>query len=160
MERKDKKNAGGRGNSKRSASAASSAKSGRRPQGRTSSVAAKNQNNKGKKTGKAAKTAKSAARTAGAVKKAAGAVKTAAGKTGFVRDDAITRKEPNLENALDPKKVVDEADAYVKPVEQKARLEEWALPAADEPQKPIEGSDGPVQQNGEQANQEQTTQQG
>ena len=79
MERKDKKNAGGRGNSKRSASAASSAKSGRRPQGRTSSVAAKNQNNKGKKTGKAAKTAKSAARTAGAVKKAAGAVKTAAG---------------------------------------------------------------------------------
>ena len=57
----------------------SSAKSGRRPQGRTSSVAAKNQNNKGKKTGKAAKTAKSAARTAGAVKKAAGAVKTAAG---------------------------------------------------------------------------------
>ena len=82
------------------------------------------------------------------------AVKTAAGKTGFVRDDAITRKEPNLENALEPKKVVDEADAYVKPVEQKARLEEWA------PQKAIEGSDGPVQQNGEQANQEQTKQQG
>ena len=58
------------------------------------------------------------------------AVKTAAGKTGFVRDDAIVRKEPNLENALDPKKVVDESDAYVKPVEQKARLEEWAPEAA------------------------------
>ena len=89
------------------------------------------------------------------------AVKTATGKTGFVRDDAITRKEPNLENALDPKKVVDEADAYVKPVEQKARLEEWAPEAGSaEAEKPIEGSDGPVQQNGEQANQEQTNQQG
>ena len=97
------------------------------------------------------------------------AVKTAAGRTGFVRDDAITRQEPNLENALDPKKVVDETDAYVQPVEQKTRLEEWvppagtppagaaALVAADEPQKPIEGSDGPVQQNGEQAKQEQPT---
>ena len=84
------------------------------------------------------------------------AVKTAAGKTGFVRDDAIMRKEPNLENALEPKKIVNEADAYVKPVEQKARLEEWA----PEAEKPIEGSDGPVQQNGEQANQEQTNQQG
>ena len=93
-------------------------------------------------------------------------VKTAAGKTGFVRDDAIVRKEPNLENALDPKPVADESDAYVKPVDQKTRLEEWApapgapaFVAADEPQKPIEGSDGPVQQNGEQANQqEQPTQ--
>ena len=84
------------------------------------------------------------------------AVKTAAGKTGFVRDDAIMRKEPNLENALEPKKIVNESDAYVKPVEQKARLEEWA----PEAEKPIEGSDGPVQQNGEQANQEQTNQQG
>ena len=100
------------------------------------------------------------------------AVKTAAGKTGFVRDDVITRKEPNLENALEPKKTVDEADAYVKPVEQKARLEEWvppagtppagatALVAADEPQKPIEGSDGPIRQNGEQAKQEQPTTEG
>jgi ATP-dependent RNA helicase RhlB len=100
------------------------------------------------------------------------AVKTAAGKTGFVRDDAIVRKEPNLENALDPKPVADEADAYVKPVEQKARLEEWvppagtppagaaALAAADEPQKTIEGSDGPVRQNGEQAKQEQPTTEG
>ena len=100
------------------------------------------------------------------------AVKTAAGKTGFVRDDAIVRKEPNLENALDPKPVADEADAYVKPVEQKARLEEWvppagtppagaaALVAANEPQKPIEGSDGPVRQNGEQAKQEQPTTEG
>ena len=80
------------------------------------------------------------------------AVKTAAGKTGFVRDDAIVRKEPNLENALDPKPVADESDAYVKPIEQKTRLEEWA------PEKTIEGSDGPVQQNGEQAKNEQTTQ--
>ena len=93
------------------------------------------------------------------------AVKTASGKTGFVRDDAITRKEPNLENALDPKPVADESDAYVKPIEQTARLEEWApeagaaaLVAAGEPQQPIEGSGGPVQQNGEQAKNEQTTQ--
>ena len=78
------------------------------------------------------------------------AVKTAAGKTGFVRDDAIARKEPNLENALDPKPVVDESDAYVKPIEQKTRLEEWA------PEKTIEGSDGPVQQNNEQPTQETT----
>ena len=79
------------------------------------------------------------------------AVKTASGKTGFVRDDVITRKEPNLENALDPKPVADESDAYVKPIEQTARLEEWV------PQQPIEGSGGPVQQNGEQANQEEQT---
>ena len=101
------------------------------------------------------------------------AVKTASGKTGFVRDDAITRKEPNLENALDPKPLADESDAYVKPIEQTSRLEEWAPPtgpaksgeeagaaalvAADDPQKPIEGSGGPVQQNGEQAKNEQTT---
>ena len=80
------------------------------------------------------------------------AVKTASGKTGFVRDDAITRKEPNLENALDPKPLADESDAYVKPIEQTARLEEWV------PQQQIEGSGGPVQQNGEQAKNEQTTQ--
>jgi len=101
------------------------------------------------------------------------AVKTAAGKTGFVRDDAITRKEPNLENALEPKKVVDEADAYVKPVEQKARLEEWVPEAepgkeagaaksenAAEATKTIAGSDGPVLQNNEQPTQQQTTQVG
>ena len=64
------------------------------------------------------------------------AVKTATGKTGFVRDDAITRKEPNLENALEPKKVVDEADAYVRPVDQKTRLEEWAPPAPGGAQSP------------------------
>ena len=88
------------------------------------------------------------------------AVKTAAGKTGFVRDDAITRKEPNLENALDPKPVVDESDAYVKPVEQKNRLEEWAPPAPEPPpQEPgvkitIGGSGGPVQQKNEQTSKE------
>ena len=82
------------------------------------------------------------------------AVKTAAGRAGFVRDDVISRKEPNLANALEPKKVVDEADAYVKPVEQKTRLEEWA------PAKNIAGSDGPVQQNNEQPTQQQTTQVG
>ena len=61
------------------------------------------------------------------------AVKNAAGKVGFIRDDVITRKEPNLENALEPKKTVDETNAYVKPVEQKARLEEWDLPAPPPP---------------------------
>ncbi len=88
------------------------------------------------------------------------AVKTATGKTGFVRDDAITRKEPNLENALEPRKAVDESDAYVKPVEQKNRLEEWAPPAPEPPpQEPgvkitIGGSGGPVQQKNEQTSKE------
>jgi len=88
------------------------------------------------------------------------AVKNAAGKVGYIRDDVITRKEPNLENALDPKKVVDETDAYVQPVEQKTRLEEW-VPPAPEPPPPepdvkitIGGSDGPVQQNNEQTTKE------
>ena len=90
------------------------------------------------------------------------AVKNAAGKVGYIRDDVITRKEPNLENALDPKKVVDETDAYVQPIEQKTRLEEW-VPPVPEPPPPepdvkitIEGSGGPVQQNNEQITQENT----
>ena len=94
------------------------------------------------------------------------AVKTAAGKAGFVRDDAITRKEPNLENALEPKKVVDEADAYVRPVEQKTRLEEWvpapggASPCATASEKPSVGLDSPAPQNNEQQTQETKPQQG
>jgi hypothetical protein len=34
---------------------------------------------------------------------------------------------PTFENALEPKKVVDESDAYSKPVEQKTRYEEWTV---------------------------------
>ena len=94
------------------------------------------------------------------------AVKTASGKTGYVRDDVVTRKEPNLENALEPKKVVDETDAYVKPVEQSTRLEEWApepggaRAGATAPEKPDVGPDSPAPQNNEQQPQDTKPQQG
>ena len=55
-------------------------------------------------------------------------VKNAAGKEGIVvLDDGEPRKLPSFENALEPKKDVDESDAYSKPVEQKARFEEWSV---------------------------------
>ena len=57
-------------------------------------------------------------------------VKNAAGKEGIVamkEDDTLQRKMPTFENALEPKKVVDETDAYSKPVEQKTRYEEWTV---------------------------------
>jgi hypothetical protein len=34
---------------------------------------------------------------------------------------------PTFEHALEPKRVVDESDAYSKPVEQKTRYEEWTV---------------------------------
>jgi ATP-dependent RNA helicase RhlB len=57
-------------------------------------------------------------------------VKNAAGKEGIVaikEDEPLQRKMPTFENALEPKKVVDESDAYSKPVEQKTRYEEWIV---------------------------------
>ena len=57
-------------------------------------------------------------------------VKNAAGKEGIVamkEDESLQRKMPTFENALEPKKVVDETDAYSKPVEQKTRYEEWTV---------------------------------
>ena len=57
-------------------------------------------------------------------------VKNAAGKEGIVaidEKDILKRRMPTFENALEPKKVVDESDAYSKPVEQKARFEEWSV---------------------------------
>jgi superfamily II DNA/RNA helicase len=55
-------------------------------------------------------------------------MKNAAGKEGIViLDDGEPRKLPSFENALEPKKDVDESDAYSKPVEQKARFEEWSM---------------------------------
>ena len=57
-------------------------------------------------------------------------VKNAAGKAGVVainEDEPLQRKMPTFENALEPKKVIDESDAYSKPVEQKTRYEEWKV---------------------------------
>ncbi|MCQ2389173.1 MAG: hypothetical protein MJ138_05620, partial [Kiritimatiellae bacterium] len=57
-------------------------------------------------------------------------VKNAAGKEGvftFKAEDPAPRKLPTFENALEPKKVVDESDVYAKPVEQKTRYEEWKV---------------------------------
>jgi superfamily II DNA/RNA helicase len=53
-------------------------------------------------------------------------VRNAAGKEGIVvLDDSAPRKLPTFENALEPKREVDESDAYSKPIDQKARFEEW-----------------------------------
>ena len=57
-------------------------------------------------------------------------VKNAAGKEGVVAIDEnapLQRKMPTFEKALEPKPVVDESDAYSKPVEQKTRYEEWTV---------------------------------
>ena len=57
-------------------------------------------------------------------------VKNAAGKEGIVAIDEnapLQRKMPTFEKALEPKPVVDESDAYSKPVEQKTRYEEWSV---------------------------------
>ena len=57
-------------------------------------------------------------------------VKNAAGREGLVSIDEsepLQRKVPTFETALEPKKTVDESDAYSKPVEQKTRFEEWSV---------------------------------
>lgn len=56
-------------------------------------------------------------------------VRNAAGQEGrvIVQEDLPPRPLPTFENALEPKKVVDETDVYSKPVEQKQRFEEWSL---------------------------------
>ena len=57
-------------------------------------------------------------------------VKNAAGKEGILsmkEDEPLKRKIPTFEKALEPKKVVDESDAYSKPVSQKTRYEEWTV---------------------------------
>ncbi len=58
-------------------------------------------------------------------------VKNAAGQEGrvAVQEDLPPRPLPSFENALEPKKVVDETDVYSKPVEQKQRFEEWSIEA-------------------------------
>ena len=57
-------------------------------------------------------------------------VRNAAGKEGIVaikEDEPLKRKMPTFENALEPKRVVDESDAYSKPISQKTRYEEWTI---------------------------------
>ena len=58
-------------------------------------------------------------------------VRNAAGQEGrvIVQEDLPPRPLPTFENALEPKKVVDETNVYSKPVEQKQRFEEWSLDA-------------------------------
>ena len=69
-------------------------------------------------------------------------VKNAAGQQGHVvvQEDMPPRPMPTFENALEPKKVVDESDVYSKPVEQKQRYEEWSLetPPAPTPEPPAQ----------------------
>ena len=63
-------------------------------------------------------------------------VKNAAGKEGIVvLDDGEPRKLPTFDNALEPRREVDETDVYSKPVGQKTRFEEWSveLPPAPAP---------------------------
>ena len=59
-------------------------------------------------------------------------VKNAAGQEGRVllKEDLPPRPLPSFENALEPKKVIDETNVYSKPVEQKQRFEEWSLEAS------------------------------
>jgi len=54
-------------------------------------------------------------------------VKTASGKDVILRTDRVEREMPTFEKALEPKKDVDESNAYAQPVEQKTRFEEWNL---------------------------------
>ena len=54
-------------------------------------------------------------------------VKTADGREVILRADRAERKMPTFDKAFEPKKVVDESDAYAQPVEQKTRFEEWNL---------------------------------
>ena len=57
-------------------------------------------------------------------------VTNAAGKEGIVvLDDSAPRKLPTFENALEPRREVDESDVYSKPVAQKALVEEWSVEA-------------------------------
>ena len=53
---------------------------------------------------------------------------TANGAPAILKDNAPVRPLPTFEHALDPKKPApDESDVYSKPVEQKAKLEEWQV---------------------------------
>ena len=56
-------------------------------------------------------------------------VKTASGKDVILRTDRVERVMPTFDKAFEPKKEVDESDAYAQPVEQKTRFEEWNLDA-------------------------------
>ena len=60
-------------------------------------------------------------------------VKTADGKDIILRTDRVEREMPTFDKAFEPKKEVDESDAYAQPVEQKTRFEEWNLDAPPPP---------------------------
>ena len=60
-------------------------------------------------------------------------VKTADGKDVILRTDHVEREVPTFDKAFEPKKEVDESDAYAQPVEQKTRFEEWNLDAPAQP---------------------------
>ncbi len=71
-----------------------------------------------------------AAAVTGAVNPPAGAISatTANGAIAYVRNNAPVRDLPKFENALEPQTPpVDESDAYLKPVEQTAKLKEWSV---------------------------------
>ena len=60
-------------------------------------------------------------------------IKTAAGKEVILREDCVERAMPTFEKALEPKREVDESNAYAAPVKQTTRLEEWSLDEAAPP---------------------------
>ena len=60
-------------------------------------------------------------------------LKTADGKDVILRTDHVEREVPTFEKAFEPKKEVDESNAYAQPVEQKTRFEEWNLDAPAQP---------------------------
>jgi ATP-dependent RNA helicase RhlB len=62
-------------------------------------------------------------------------LRTASGREAFISEDAVQRKMPTFENALEKKPLRDESDVYIKPVEQKKDLEEWVMPQAQEEKK-------------------------
>lgn len=65
-------------------------------------------------------------------------VVSASGRVGVVSDAAYQRPQPNFENALEPKKTVDESNIYAKPVEQKTRFEEWKPEEPAQQEKPAD----------------------
>lgn len=60
---------------------------------------------------------------------------TAAGKPAILREDAPVRENPKFQDALEEKAPPpDERDIYSKPVEQRAKFNEWSVGTASEPE--------------------------
>ena len=62
------------------------------------------------------------------------------GRDVILRTDRVEREMPTFDKAFEPKKDVDESNAYAQPVEQKTRFEEWNL---DAPAQPAQAAETP-----------------